>query len=1032
MRLRWTTRTSLFARMSLLFGLLVTVPLIISGIVLSLVGRKSVIHSGMLVANLGQHAVGQATENVRKAAGQTLQDAADQNAQESARRLNETLGAAAEKSKEVLAENSAQMSKRGTEAVRSATQHVVREGNQAISSSLSDLRALNRESLGKLSSSFSKGVESEVKSSSSPVQEKLQQTLERSWESSADRRAGSIQDYDARVQNLLVARLQFPVRNRFVISPSPRAPQILNANVFKGNPLQVVRTVVVDPDGIELLRLPETDPKANDGEDWADPKTSPVAAATRSRFLASLEPYVVEPIRFDEQSGHWVRRVVHQVIQGETPDPPGMMMDGADQAPVPRGKLPTGFIVVDYALDNLAEVAASDLAPKMTVVVLRAGTGEIISSWPKQPKELGPRFLERLQKETKDDKKPLQAPPSVKVDYTDGDRQMLARARYWPNNPRFRSDNNDAWIVVAQPEKEVLEPADELEQGIKAAWKTALGKVEGNSAKFIEERSRRAEEEQGKLVRKATEAMHQEERYQIQTVTAGFQEDKEKLVTTFRNQLGATVAKLQDQGRDAMKKDAHKRAEMAMAQVSTEAAEETKQVREGIAVGAPRVANLTAKRMLLNSAWLIPLFLVMALFLATLTAKSLVRPINQLVKATQALAAGHYDQRIRVSGDDELARLAFAFNDMAGAIQRGQEELQQSHTVLAAEKARIQGIVESSPDGLVMLEPNDHVAFINPTAARYLGLCPNGIPCAPFDLSHLPAPAAQRLEECLARSRSGEGKQEYEISEPQRRVLQVREVQLRAECGHSYGRLLHLHDITHERVIDEMKTDFISLVSHELRTPLTSILGFSSYMLSGKLGAVTDTQHTALDSIHRQAKRLSAIISDFLDISRIESGKIEMNKEPVPVVQVAGRVVEDLRPQATEKHVRVSTEVEESPLPVVALGDEQRIAQVFTNLVGNALKFTEPDGRIDVRLSRQNGEVLCRVRDSGCGIPPDELGRVFDRFYQVEKVVTRKTGGTGLGLAIVKNIIEAHGGKIWIESEVGKGTTVSFTLPGSN
>jgi signal transduction histidine kinase len=157
-----------------------------------------------------------------------------------------------------------------------------------------------------------------------------------------------------------------------------------------------------------------------------------------------------------------------------------------------------------------------------------------------------------------------------------------------------------------------------------------------------------------------------------------------------------------------------------------------------------------------------------------------------------------------------------------------------------------------------------------------------------------------------------------------------------------------------------------------------------------------------------------------------------MKKEPVPVAQVARRVVEDLRPQASEKCIRVAADVEATSLPMVALGDEQRIAQVFTNLVGNALKFTEREGAVDVLLSRQNGEVVCRVRDTGCGIPPDELGRVFDRFYQVEKVVTRKSGGTGLGLAIVKNIIEAHGGKVWIESEVGKGTTVSFSLPGSS
>ncbi|HEU4752086.1 MAG TPA: histidine kinase dimerization/phospho-acceptor domain-containing protein, partial [Armatimonadota bacterium] len=358
--------------------------------------------------------------------------------------------------------------------------------------------------------------------------------------------------------------------------------------------------------------------------------------------------------------------------------------------------------------------------------------------------------------------------------------------------------------------------------------------------------------------------------------------------------------------------------------------------------------------------WLIPLFLILALFLATLTARSLVKPINQLVKGTEALGAGDYSQRIKVQGDDELSGLAAAFNSMAAAIQVGQSELQSSHDSLAAEKARIEGIVQSTPDGLVMLEPSGKVALINPMAVRLLALSAGQIPATPFEIGELPETAAARLRECLERAHGAEGVAEYEIAEPERRVLQLREVELRSGEGKSRGRLLHLHDITRERVIDEMKSDFISLVSHELRTPLTSILGFSSYMLTGRLGEVKDTQKTALESIHRQAKRLSAIISDFLDVSRIESGKIEMKKEEIAVPSIAGRVVEDLRPQAAEKAIRVSAQALEGPLPLVALGDEQRIVQVFTNLVGNSLKFTEAGGAIDVLLSRQNGEVLCQ------------------------------------------------------------------------
>ncbi|HTE18620.1 MAG TPA: ATP-binding protein, partial [Armatimonadota bacterium] len=504
-----------------------------------------------------------------------------------------------------------------------------------------------------------------------------------------------------------------------------------------------------------------------------------------------------------------------------------------------------------------------------------------------------------------------------------------------------------------------------------------------------------------------------------------------KLSKDLEAELNSEARNLGVKAGDSMVKQAMLRAGKADRAVKEVARTATAGASREISDRARQVANRAARQMLANSTWLIPLFLVLALFLATLTARSLVRPINQLVRGTQALAAGDYHQRIEVRGDDELSRLALAFNHMSGAVEQGQAELQQSHGNLAAEKARIEGIVASSPDGLVMLEPTGQVGVLNPAAMRLLDLASEEVPVAPFAVSQLPAPAAQRLAECLERAQLGEGVQEYEISEPERRVLQLRKVELCClDQGHFYGRLLHIHDITHERVVDEMKSDFISLVSHELRTPLTSILGFSSYMLTGRLGEVSETQRTALDSIHRQAKRLSAIISDFLDVSRIESGKIEMKKEPIKVPQIASRVVQDLKPQASEKSIRVAAQVEEGPYPLVALGDEQRIAQVFTNLVGNALKFTD-HGAVDIVLSRQNGELLCKVRDTGCGIPPDELERVFDRFYQVEKVVTRKSGGTGLGLAIVKNIVEAHGGRIWIDSELGKGTEVTFTLPGS-
>jgi signal transduction histidine kinase len=208
-----------------------------------------------------------------------------------------------------------------------------------------------------------------------------------------------------------------------------------------------------------------------------------------------------------------------------------------------------------------------------------------------------------------------------------------------------------------------------------------------------------------------------------------------------------------------------------------------------------------------------------------------------------------------------------------------------------------------------------------------------------------------------------------------------------------------------------MKSSFVMLVSHELRTPLTSILGFSSYMLMGKMGPLTEAQRGGLESIARQAHPLKAIAADFLDLSRIEIGQLEIRREPVDLARVARRVLEELSPQAHERGLWLRL----APLsrPGYALGDEGRIAQIFTNLVHNGIKFTEQGG-VEVAIEPGPNTVRVEVRDTGIGIPEEEQARVFDRFYQVEGVVTRRAGGTGLGLSIVKILVQAHGGEVGV------------------
>jgi PAS domain S-box-containing protein len=1020
----WTNRTTLFARMSLLFGLLVTVPLVISGIVLSIAGWNSVNESGDDVAKVGALVVDRSASGFQREAKLKMGEAGQAVAAIGKDRLQKSSEKAVQLGKDAVVQNSERVTLRGQKAVASATDAVVSEGKRRLESSLGDLSKANRESLGLVNQTFSAGMERELKDSDAAIRERLETPNRRSWEVSADRRITTVQDRLVLLQNILQNKLQYPLNTWGVIYHIPEEATQRLQFVSKNQP-EVVRVVLVNSTGSETSRVPETDLAAGEEIDWAA-KENARERKTFDAIQAATTVLIPEPITFDERSKLWVRRLVHKVPLPPEQKPEMVMPPpDADGMAVMVKPQPVPFVVVDLRVDKIVEDIGRDLPEGMTLHVIQAGTGKIIGS--SDPKDTGANVKSILEKlPTGEPAKQFEA-KARDFDFTLPDNsKVLGRAMYW-------DELDNCWTVVTQPESVVLKPLIALREGIQSAWQQSLNKVNGESGRLIQGRTDAARAIREQLLREAAEKLAAHKRAEQIKVQRDLADYRKQLVKDLDTQLELQIKELREKAGAGMDAEASKKAAEAFDKVKRASDVATTHSKTEIQDQSRIVANRAAGKMLSYSAWLIPLFLVLALFLATLTARSLVRPINQLVKGTQALAAGDYTRRIKIQGgDDELARLAVAFNDMAGAIESGQAQLLQSNEHLSAEKARIQGIVESSPDGLVMLEPGGQIAFINPAAAQLFDLDRSELPSDSFDVSQLPGAASSRLQSCLEHVQATNAVQEYEWQEPQRRVLQLREVNLRAENGRSYGRLLHVHDITRERVIDEMKSDFISLVSHELRTPLTSILGFSSYMLTGRLGPVADTQKTALESINRQAKRLSAIISDFLDVSRIESGKIEMKKEPVQVKSIASRVVEDLRPQAAEKQIIVNARVEEGSLPLVALGDEQRIAQVFTNLVGNALKFTEASGTIDVSLSRKNGEVECRVRDTGCGIPPDELDRVFDRFYQVEKVVTRKSGGTGLGLAIVKNIVEAHGGRIWIESRLGEGTQVSFTLPGSD
>ncbi len=229
------------------------------------------------------------------------------------------------------------------------------------------------------------------------------------------------------------------------------------------------------------------------------------------------------------------------------------------------------------------------------------------------------------------------------------------------------------------------------------------------------------------------------------------------------------------------------------------------------------------------------------------------------------------------------------------------------------------------------------------------------------------------------------------------------------------------------RRLNKMKSDFVSAVSHELRTPLTSIKGYASILATGKLGPTTKEQQERLAKIDLHTNYLTSLISDLLDIARIESGRVGMELQSVELRQVLGRVTELVAPQFKEQSIALEMDLP-TGLPAIP-ADPRYLERVFINLFSNALKFTPAQGTVRVIATNDSDHLTVRVRDTGLGIAPQDLPKIFEQFYRADNAVNRERKGTGLGLSLVKKIVEAHGGQISVESTPGQGTTFTLTLP---
>ncbi len=275
-------------------------------------------------------------------------------------------------------------------------------------------------------------------------------------------------------------------------------------------------------------------------------------------------------------------------------------------------------------------------------------------------------------------------------------------------------------------------------------------------------------------------------------------------------------------------------------------------------------------------------------------------------------------------------------------------------------------------------------------------------------------------------ARLGVIEQEISLAEPINRILKISSSLVLDMSGKPLGQVKVVYDVTKERELDQMKSDFISMVSHELRTPLFSIQGFIRLILDRQVPD-EKTQTNFLSIVEEQAQHLANMVDDLLDLSRLEAGLIDLKLETVHIGEVARQTIVKLQSLAQSKHITLKMRVADHVPPMAA--DRRWLEHVLFNLVGNAIKFTPEEGKVWVSAKRETSEVILQVIDSGIGISKEAQKNLFTKFYQVDGSSTREAGGTGLGLYISRRIVEAHGGRIWVESELGKGSVFSFSLP---
>jgi two-component system sensor histidine kinase VicK len=393
--------------------------------------------------------------------------------------------------------------------------------------------------------------------------------------------------------------------------------------------------------------------------------------------------------------------------------------------------------------------------------------------------------------------------------------------------------------------------------------------------------------------------------------------------------------------------------------------------------------------------------------------KTITTPLVKLMHRANSIADGDFGQVLEVKSSDEIGNLTKTFNYMA-------TNLKDTLTEISSEKSKMETIFNYMTDGVIAFNLQGEVVHTNPASTRLLGMEENISSfreyCDRYGFKY-------NLDDVIYLQSKSTSEMNIDIKG---KTIKVYFAVFTDELKKPEGVIAVLQDITEQQRLENMRKEFVANVSHELRTPLTSIKSYAETLLDGALDD-REASEKFLGVINAEADRMTRLVKDLLQLSRLDNQQLKWNFEEVSLVELVKSAVERMEMEAMARHQTLNCYVM-SDIPLIE-ADYGRLEQVVFNLVGNAIKYTPEDGKVTVYIGKIYNEVYFKVTDTGIGIPENDLPRIFERFYRVDKARSREMGGTGLGLAIAKEIVEAHGGVIAITSQMGHGTEVTVRMP---